>query len=263
MLICLQTSSPSLAPTNANEIQAQFAAQVAARMREPSQSEGRNSQGRQLTGAELKPEAAPSSSSQSSRRSSEEVRTKKVEVSITTGKETIVPLVSEPAASTATKSVSHEHSKDSKSNGPTATTVVAESKGLSADAPSFEMRSQPVAVANAVNTSVPAKSDNSVGTSAAASSKPTVPETTTQKSQPDTAPASAAVPKVAEVDVPAASTVLASNGAAAKSDASVVDMVVVSPAEDAKKQTADQSSNKTADQEVNLISVNMLIINLD
>jgi hypothetical protein len=55
------------AQTNANEIQAQFATRLAARMRESSQSDGRNIQGpllitsNNVTGSKLKPQATASS----------------------------------------------------------------------------------------------------------------------------------------------------------------------------------------------------------
>ncbi len=134
--MCLhQTPPPVPAPINANEIQAQFAAQVAARAREPSQSEGRNAQGPQLTGTELKPQDATPANQ--SRRSSEEVKGgKKVEVSIATG----TVGAKEPAAGVepVTKSGSREQLKDAAGRS----NAVPETKGLSVDAPSFEMRPQ-------------------------------------------------------------------------------------------------------------------------
>ena len=105
--------------------------------------------GRQSTG-EVKPQEVPNA-----RKSSEEYK-KKAEVSIATGisKETVI-------SNEQTKSGSREKVKDAKTSGS-----VIESKSLSADAPSFEMRPQPgiVTVTQAVtnNASTDSKTDLSL-----------------------------------------------------------------------------------------------------
>jgi hypothetical protein len=189
VVVFVQTPPPpssAPAPPTVGGIQAQFAAQVAARMGEPSQSEGRNAQGpvpttgNNVAGSESKPQDTASSANPS-RQSSEEAKGgKKVEVSVTTGhvvakESTTAPVTTVTTNEPATKSGSRELLKEATVGSISASSNVPGSKGLSADAPSFEMRPQVAAT--------------SVARAANANAASTKPDTAAAATKPDTAAA--------------------------------------------------------------------------